>query len=50
MHFHTIHGILSVRILELFAIPSSQKTREFQKNVHFCFIDYAKAFDCMDHN
>ena len=26
------------------------KAREFQKNIHFCFIDYAKAFDCMDHN
>ena len=25
------------------------KTREFQKNIYFCFIDYAKAFDCMDH-
>ena len=27
-----------------------KKTREFQKNIYFCFIDYAKAFDCMDHN
>ena len=26
------------------------KLREFQKNVYFCFIDYAKAFDCVDHN
>ena len=26
------------------------KTRQFQKNVYFCFIDYAKAFDCLDHN
>ena len=26
------------------------KTREFQKNTYFCFIDYAKAFDCVDHN
>ena len=25
-------------------------TREFQKNIYFCFIDYAKAFDCVDHN
>ena len=25
------------------------KAREFQKNIYFCFIDYAKAFDCMDH-
>ena len=27
-----------------------EKARELQKNVYFCFIDYAKAFDCMDHN
>ena len=27
-----------------------QKVREFQKNIYFCFIDYAKAFDCVDHN
>ena len=27
-----------------------RKTREFQKNTYFCFIDYAKAFDCVDHN
>ena len=28
----------------------SWKKQEFQKNIYFCFIDYAKAFDCMDHN
>ena len=28
----------------------SEKAREFQKNIYFCFIDYAKAFDCVDHN
>ena len=27
-----------------------EKTREFQKNIYFCFIDYAKSFDCVDHN
>ena len=27
-----------------------EETRKFQKNIYFCFIDYAKAFDCMDHN
>ena len=27
-----------------------RKAREFQKNIYFCFIDYAKAFDCVDHN
>ena len=26
------------------------KVREFQKNIYFCFIDYAKVFDCVDHN
>ena len=29
---------------------SSKKAREFQKNIYFCFIDYSKAFDCVDHN
>ena len=28
----------------------SKKSREFQKNINFCFIDYAKAFDCVDDN
>ena len=32
-----IHGII-------------EKAREFQKDLYFCFIDYAKAFDCVDHN
>ena len=27
-----------------------KKAREFQKNIYFCFLDYAKAFDCVDHN
>ena len=27
-----------------------KKARELEKNIYFCFIDYAKAFDCMDHN
>ena len=27
-----------------------EKAREFQKNIYFCFLDYAKAFDCVDHN
>ena len=33
-------------------LPTStvKKAREFQENIYFCFIDYAKAFDCMDHN
>ena len=32
------------------SVGSSKKAREFQKNIHFCFIDYTKAFDCVDHN
>ena len=32
------------------SIVSSKKPREFQKNIYLCFIDYAKAFDCVDHN
>jgi len=31
-------------------IGSSKKAREFQKNIYFCIIEYAKAFDCVDHN
>ena len=27
-----------------------EKAREFQKNIYFCFIDYSKAFDCVDHS
>ena len=27
-----------------------EKAREFQKSIYFCFIDYGKAFDCVDHN
>ena len=27
-----------------------ETTRQFQKNIYFCFIDYSKAFDCVDHN
>ena len=29
---------------------SSKKARKLQKNIYFCFIDYTKAFDCVDHN
>ena len=32
------------------SIGSNEKAREFQKNIYFCFIDYAKAFNCVDHN
>ena len=32
------------------SVGSSKKAREFQKNIYFRFIDYAKAFDCVDHH
>ena len=32
------------------SVGSSKTAREFQKTIYFCFIDYAKAFDCVDHN
>ena len=31
-------------------IANIEKARELQKNIYFCFIDYAKGFDCVDHN
>ena len=36
--------------IKLPASAVSSKKQEFQKNIYFCFIDYAKAFDCVDHN
>ena len=44
----SIQGIFPARVLEWGAIAFS--TKEFQKNIYFCLIGYAKAFDCMDHN
>ena len=38
----TIYQIANIRWI-------IEKAREFQKNIYFCFIDYAKAFDCVDH-
>ena len=39
----TRHQIVNIRWI-------IKKARDFQKNIYFCFIDYAKAFDCVDHN
>ena len=36
--------------IKLPTIAGSSKEQEFQKNIYFCLIDYAKAFDCVDHN
>ena len=53
----SVHGTFQARVLEWVAIAFSgntcwitEKAREFQKNIYFCFIDYATAFDCVDHN
>ena len=36
--------------IKLPTFTRSSKKQEFQKNIHFCFIDYTKAFDCVDHD
>jgi len=36
--------------IKLSTSVGSSKKQEFQKNIYFCFIDYAKAFDCVNHN
>ena len=36
--------------IKLSTSVGSAKKQEFQKNIYFCFIDYAKAFDCVDHS
>ena len=36
--------------IKLTTFVGSLKKQEFQKNIYFCFIDYTKAFDCVDHN
>ena len=43
--FHTVHVVLKARILKVF-----HSLFQFHKNISFCFIEYAKAFDCVDHN
>ena len=40
----------SLVVLEEVICWIMEKAREFQNNIYFCFIDYAKAFDCVDHN
>ena len=37
-------------VIKLPTSTGSSKKKEFQKNIYFCFIDYGKAFDCVDHN
>ena len=60
-HLSTLNHVLRVvftvlfvwvqsAILREYQVANIKKAREFQKNIYFCFIDYAKAFDCVDHN
>ena len=47
---HTLEKAEEPEIKLPTSIGLLKKTRESQKNIYFCFIDYAKAFDCVDHN
>ena len=60
-HLFTLNHVLGViftvlfmwiqtAILREYQVANIDKAREFQKNIYFCFINYAKAFDCVDHN
>ena len=44
----SVHGIFLVKKTNIWWII--EKAREFQRNIYFCFIDYAKAIDCVDHS
>ena len=53
MNFHMFKLVLKKEEEPENKLPTSiglLKNLEFQKNIYFCFIDYAKAFDCVDHN
>ena len=53
MNFQVFNLVLEKAEETQIKLPTSAgswKKREFQKNIYFCFIDYAKAFDCVDHN
>ena len=54
MNFQMFNLVLEKAEESEIKLPTStgswKTAREFQKNIYFCFIDYAKAFDCVDHN
>ena len=54
MNFHVVKLVLEKAEEPEIKLPtsagSSKKAREFQENIYLCVIDYAKAFDCVDHN
>ena len=43
-------SLLNTLQMDIDVVWILEKAREFQKNIYFCFIDYTKAFDCVDHN
>ena len=45
-----IYGVIVTIFLNSIYSWVMEKSREFQKKIYFCFLDYAKAFDCVDHN
>ena len=47
---NSIPFLMRVSMVAHMAMNLLAKARESQKNIYFCFIDYAKAFDCVDHN
>ena len=53
MNFQTFKLVLEMAEEPEIKLPTpagSSKKQEFQKNIYFCFIDYAEDFDCLDHN
>ena len=53
MNFHMFKLVFEKAEESEMKLPTStgsSKKQEFQKNIYFCFIDYAKVFDCVDHN
>ena len=48
--FKLVLGKAEEREIKLPTSADIKKAKELQKNIYFCFIDYAKAFDCVDHN
>ena len=54
MNFHMFKLVLEKALGTIDQIANIrwiiEKAREFQKNIYFCFIDYAESFDCVDHN
>ena len=46
--FYCFPQFIVIHTIKGFGIVN--KAREFQKNIYYCFIDYAKAYDCVDHN